>query len=281
MTPEAIPYFSSLTTMLDAFNGHDVDGVVAILNENCVINRGDGVSLPGQDSLRGWLTDLFAALPDAKIEINQFVALPGDTVLAEWRLIGTSLGEMPANGDQPAIPPNGCHVDAVGAALLTFDADAQISKVEARSDISTLAGQLGIYALDEPNEAQLNDLGQRYTAAWCAKDAAGVAALFAEEGTMSTNGGVPAVGRAAIEEAVSGFIDTFPDLELIMDDLHVAPENTIFSWRLKGTHAETGKRVHISGFEVWRIGGDGLIGNSNDYYDTAVFDDQVANGAVS
>ena len=281
MTPDAIPYFTSLATMIEAFNGHDVEGVVAILNENCVISRGDGVSLPGQETLRGWLGDLFAALPDGNIEINQIVALPGDTMLAEWRLIGTSLGEIAAIGDQPGIPPNGCHVDVVGAALITFDADAQISRIEARSDVSALLGQLGVFQLDEPNVDQLNDMAQRYTAAWCAKDPAGVAAFFAEAGSMSINGGAAAVGREEIAAIVSSFIASFPDIEVIMDDLHVAPENSIYSWRLKGTHSESGKRVHISGFEVWRIDSDGMIGNSNGYYDTAVYDEQVANGATS
>ena len=219
--------------------------------------------------------------PTAKIEINQIVALPGDTMLLEFRLTGTSLGEMPAVGEQAGLPPNGCRVDVVGAALLTFDADAQISRIEARSDVGGLLSQLGVYALDEPNSDQLNDMAQRYTAAWCAKDPAAVAAFFAEEGAMSINGGSAAVGREAIEDVVRGFIESFPDIEVIMDDVFVAPENTIYSWRLKGTHSETGKRVHISGFEVWRIDGDGMIGNSNGYYDTAVYDDQVENGAAS
>jgi uncharacterized protein (TIGR02246 family) len=274
-------YFASLATMIQGFNDHDVEAVAAVLNESCVISRGDGASLPGGDTLTGWLHALFAACPDAAIEIGQIVALPGDMMLAEWRITGTSLGGIEGDGEQPAIPANGGHIDAGGAALLTFDADAQISRIEARGDAATLLGQLGVYALPERDADQVNDLATRYAAAWCAQDAGAVAALFSEHGTLSDNGGAPATGQEEIETVVQGFMDAFSELELVQDDLLIAPEAVVFNWRLKGTNTETGKKVHIGGLEIWQVDADGLITTASDYYDTAVYEEQVQNGAAA
>ena len=50
----------------------------------------------------------------------------------------------------------------------------------------------------------------------------------------------------------------FPDLKLIMDDIVVDGDQTVYRWTLLGTNTGsggTGQRVHISGFEEWRIGG--------------------------
>ena len=109
---------------------------------------------------------------------------------------------------------------------------------------------------------QLREFAQRYTAAWCSQDAASVAAFFAPDGSLTINGGTPSVGQRAITEAAQGFMTAFPDLEVYMDDLLEKPGKVIYKWTLDGTNSGpggTGKRVRISGFEEWRIGGDGLV----------------------
>jgi uncharacterized protein (TIGR02246 family) len=68
---------------------------------------------------------------------------------------------------------------------------------------------------------QLRDFGERYTAAWCSQDPARVAAFFSTDGSLSINGGAPAVGRDAIGEVVQVFMTAFPDLVLTMDDVRV------------------------------------------------------------
>ena len=65
----------------------------------------------------------------------------------------------------------------------------------------------------------LNDFAIRYTAAWCSQNAASVAAHFAERGSLTINGGEPAVGRAAITAAAQGFMTAFPDMVVKMDRL--------------------------------------------------------------
>ena len=66
---------------------------------------------------------------------------------------------------------------------------------------------------------QLRDFAERYTAAWCSQDPESVAAFFSTDGSLSINGGAPAVGRAAIRVVVHGFMTAFPDLVLTMGDV--------------------------------------------------------------
>jgi hypothetical protein len=70
----------------------------------------------------------------------------------------------------------------------------------------------------------LRDLGARYTEAWCGQEPGRVAAFFSEEGSLSINGGAPAVGRNAIREVAARFMIAFPDLVLTMDDVRGMPD---------------------------------------------------------
>ena len=133
----------------------------------------------------------------------------------------------------------------------------------------------------KPEPSQLRDFAERYTAAWCSKDAAGVAAFYSLSGSLSINDGAPAIGRSAIAEAAQGFMSDFPDLVVVMDDVLVQGDNAVYHWTLAGTNTGpggTGKRVRISGFEVWRIGADGLIAESQGHFDNAIYQHQLKHG---
>src|SRR5215472_17547899 len=126
--------------------------------------------------------------------------------------------------------------------------------------------------------ANPRDLAQRYTAAWCSQDAASVAAFYSPNGSLSINGGAPAMGRSAITEVAQGFMTAFPDLRVLMDDLVVQGDGAVYHWTLIGTNTGlggTGQRVRISGFEVWRIGVDGLIAVSRGNFDSAAYQRQL------
>jgi uncharacterized protein (TIGR02246 family) len=128
---------------------------------------------------------------------------------------------------------------------------------------------------------RLRDFAARYTAAWCSQDAASVAAFFSPSGSLTINGGVPAIGRSAITEAAQGFMTAFPDLKVYMDDLVETQDKVTYKWTLDGTNAGpggTGKRVRISGFEIWRIGDDGLVAESLGSFDFADYQRQVECG---
>jgi hypothetical protein len=118
---------------------------------------------------------------------------------------------------------------------------------------------------EEPMTAQLQKLAERYAAAWCSQNASSVASCYSPYGSLSVNGGPPAVGRDAIAGVARGFMTDFPDMTVSKDGLSVQGDRTVFRWTLAGTNTGpggTGKRVRISGYEEWRIGADGLIAES-------------------
>ncbi|MBH0179129.1 MAG: SnoaL-like domain-containing protein [Nitrospira sp.] len=125
---------------------------------------------------------------------------------------------------------------------------------------------------------QLRDFAVRYTAAWCSRDAPTVAQFYAPDGSLTINGGTPSVGRSAIATAAQGFFTAFPDLMVYLNDLVARQDKIIYQWALEGTHSRTGQRVHISGFEEWRMGDDGLIAESLGSFDAADLERQIENG---
>src|SRR5437899_1723556 len=154
--------------------------------------------------------------------------------------------------------------------------------------------------------AELTRFAQRYAQAWCSQNPDSVAAFFAENGSLSVNDGPVAVGRAAIAKEAQAFMTTFPDMVVTMDDVTHDEEGTKFHWTLTGTNTGpggTGKRVRISGYELWKIdngasgsratwtakpervgeqGGesinDGLIAKSKGHFDSADYDHQLKHG---
>jgi uncharacterized protein (TIGR02246 family) len=126
--------------------------------------------------------------------------------------------------------------------------------------------------------SELDDFASRYAEAWCSQDPEKVAAFFAENGSITVNDGPPAVGRVAIAEEARGFMRTFPDMIVTMDDLLRDPDGTKFHWTLTGTNTGpggTGKRVRISGCELWTIDNDGLIAKSKGHFDSAEYERQL------
>jgi len=131
---------------------------------------------------------------------------------------------------------------------------------------------------------ELNKFAQRYAKAWCGQNPESVAAFFAENGSISINNGPPAVGRAAIAKEAQAFMRTFPDMVVTMDKLEHDEEGTKFHWTLTGTNTGpggTGKRVRISGYELWTINNDGLIAESKGHFDSAEYERQLKDGIHS
>jgi hypothetical protein len=127
----------------------------------------------------------------------------------------------------------------------------------------------------------LHDFARRYTAAWCSQNAASVAAFYAPNGSLSVNGGAPALGRSAVTGRAQEFMAAFPNLTVLMDRLDVRGDRAVYRWTLLGTNTSpggTGKRVRISGYEEWRIGADGLIAESLGHFDAAEYQRQLERG---
>ena len=121
----------------------------------------------------------------------------------------------------------------------------------------------------------------RYTASWCSHDPASVAASYSPNGSLSVNGAAPAVGRSAVAEVAHEFMAAFPDMQLLMDDVVIQGERAVYHWTFIGTNTGpggTGHRVRFSGFEVWKIGEDGLIAEPQGHFDSAAYQRQLERG---
>jgi predicted ester cyclase len=129
--------------------------------------------------------------------------------------------------------------------------------------------------------SNLDGFAKRYAEAWCSQNPESVASFFTKGGSLSVNGGAPAVGRAAITEVARGFMTAFPDMIVTMNDLIRKSYGVEFHWTLTGTNSGpdgTGKRVRISGYEVWQIGADGLVAESQGHFDDAQYERQLEQG---
>ena len=122
--------------------------------------------------------------------------------------------------------------------------------------------------------AELRKFAQRYAEAWCSHDPEKIAAFYAKGGSISVNGGPP----TPIAEVARGFFRDFPDTVVTFDKLESTPNGTEFHWTFTGTNTGsggTGNKVRISGYELWKIGNDGLISESNGHFDAADYERQL------
>jgi hypothetical protein len=123
----------------------------------------------------------------------------------------------------------------------------------------------------------LHDFATRYTEAWCSGDPARVAEHYSPDGSLTINGATPSVGRDAITDAARSFMEAFPDMQVLFDELR----GNEYHWTLVGTNTGpggTGKRVRISGYEEWTIGDDGRIAASLGHFDEAEYVRQLEHG---
>ena len=119
---------------------------------------------------------------------------------------------------------------------------------------------------------KLRDFAARYTRPWCSQNPAMVAAFFSEDGSLSVNDAVPAVGRHAIRDLAFSFMSAFPDLEVVMEDLQLRGDAVEYHWVLTGTNSGpegSGHKVRVRGSEQWRFGVDGPIASSQGNFDAA------------
>jgi uncharacterized protein (TIGR02246 family) len=124
-------------------------------------------------------------------------------------------------------------------------------------------------------------LGRRYAKAWCSQNPESVAAFFAANGSLCVNDGPTAIGRAAIAEVARGFMRDLPDIVVMMDQVTRDSDGKKFHWIFTGTNTGpggTGKRVRISGYELWKIDNDGLIAESKGRFDSAEYERQLKHG---
>jgi predicted ester cyclase len=105
-----------------------------------------------------------------------------------------------------------------------------------------------------------------------------LASFYAVQGSLTVNAGAASVGRAAVRAAAQEFMTAFPDMLVIMDSVIGQGNHVVFYWTWTGTNTGpggTGRAVHMSGYEEWTLGSDGLIAESKGHYDEAEYHRQV------
>jgi ketosteroid isomerase-like protein len=72
----------------EAFNRHDVDGVMAAMTDDCLFDSTypppDGRRFEGQEAVRGFWESFFRSSPDAAFETEELFAA-GDRCVVRWR----------------------------------------------------------------------------------------------------------------------------------------------------------------------------------------------------
>jgi hypothetical protein len=132
-------------------------------------------------------------------------------------------------------------------------------------------------------QIDLTDFGTRYAAAWSSQDPALLASFYAENGSLTVNGGPPSEGRAAVRETARSYMNAFPDMVVKMTLLEQREGHTVFHWLWTGTNTGpggTGKFVRMVGYEEWIIDRNGLIAEAKGHYDEAEYQRQLRVGAT-
>jgi len=87
---------SALAELCDAFNAHDLDRIMAMFADDCVLEmpRGDkpwGSRFEGKESVRKALASRFEGLPDVHYgEDEHFVDQAANAGMSKWTLTGTA-----------------------------------------------------------------------------------------------------------------------------------------------------------------------------------------------
>ena len=113
MTTDERSKLAVLEQMADAFNGHDLDAIMALFADDCVFEspRGAdpwGTRFVGRSEVREGLAARFRGIPDVHYGgARHFVA--GNRGASEWTLTGTSTEDV--------------RIEVRGCDLWTFDGD--------------------------------------------------------------------------------------------------------------------------------------------------------------
>lgn len=136
--------------------------------------------------------------------------------------------------------------------------------------------------LDAEKKYDIEAFAKGYAQAWCSQKPNFVASFYAEDGSLNINNGTSSVGRTAITQSAKSFMDAFPDDMIVaFDKLVKTGKGMEFHWTLTGTNTGpngTGKKVNISGFELWKLDDKGLIKESKGTYNVDEYNRQLQQG---
>ena len=116
---------------------------------------------------------------------------------------------------------------------------------------------------------QVAQMAMEHAAAWSAGALEKIAELFAENGSITVNGGDPHVGRAAISENAKELLATFPGLVVHCHQTRQAGDRAVFIWTLEGQHADTGELVSLPGWHEWELDDDTRVKRCCGFFDAS------------
>ncbi len=267
--------------LIESFNRHDPRAIGACLATDVSVGRGDGKAWHGRERLVSHLEDFFRSFPDARLTSMDLFTPGENVVLSRWILDATHCGPFQLPEMESPVAPLERKVRIAGADLFFFNDAGEIERDEMRVATAELLAQIRGPFVSPPDPEALREFAERYTAAWCSQDPTLVTDCYSQNGSLTINGGVPAVGGAEITASAYAFMQAFSDLAVIMDDLLVDGNRAVYCWTLRGTNdgpGGTGKRVEISGYEIWKIGFDGLIAESHGFFDSSAYQYQIEHG---
>lgn len=107
-----------LDQVLDAFNEHDLDGIMRHFTDDCEFEspRGPdpwGMRFNGKEAVRKAFAGRFEGIPDVRYD-NGSHFVSGNRGVSEWTLVGTTV--------------NGERIEVRGCDLWTFGADGHITR---------------------------------------------------------------------------------------------------------------------------------------------------------
>lgn len=111
-------------------------------------------------------------------------------------------------------------------------------------------------------EAAIHRGTAAWAAAWNAGDAAGIAALYAEDAVVMAPGGEPAKGRAAIQEAMMGALQATGGSQMKIEPLEIMAGDgmAVEVGRFVETAADGSHRDHGRYVAVWKnVGGKWML----------------------
>ena len=99
-----------------------------------------GKSVRGAEGLAQWFRDLFAAVPDWKLEVENTVDDGERHVVVQWHAAGTFNGTQPFLG----IEPTGRRVELRGVDVIEFDSNHKVVTNTVYYDGAEFARQIGM-----------------------------------------------------------------------------------------------------------------------------------------
>jgi steroid delta-isomerase-like uncharacterized protein len=126
---------------------------------------------------------------------------------------------------------------------------------------------------------ELQDLIDRYNAAWNAHDVEAIVSMHTEDSVFENHvTGDVNVGREEIGRAIDGIFAVFPDLAFETRRAYVRADLVVQEWTARGTHEgpmtrsgievqPTGRKVEYKGMDVIPIR-DGLVARKDVYSDS-------------